>query len=85
MKGQFDRWVGGGATHTTRGGWWGSAAPGDTRGATAIPRTAMPFLNSLILGTTWHYDSSDTGGMGFHRVSEPETRREDFIYHTRPP
>ena len=82
MKRQFDRWVNGGATHLTRGAWWGSAAPGNPHGATAIPRTAMPYLHSLIEGTTWRYTTSDTSGMGFHRRSDD---REDFIYHTLPP
>src|SRR5579859_1469849 len=74
MGKQFAAWDG---TLTTRGAWWGSAAPGDRTGAKDVPSTAIIELQRKVAGSGWRFSNSFSGGLSFHKTRGAV----DFIYH----
>jgi hypothetical protein len=74
MGKQFNDWDG---TLTSRGAWWGSAAPGSTAGAKDVPSTVILELQRKVAGSGWHFTNSFSGGLSFHKTRGTV----DFIYH----
>ncbi|MBW4890323.1 DUF4157 domain-containing protein [Mucilaginibacter sp. HMF5004] len=78
IQAQFTAWDG---TLRNRGAWWGSAAPGDVRGAIDIPPAALPGITALARAGGYNVAPSFSGGIGFHR----RQGGIDFIYHAQRP
>jgi len=74
MGKQFNDWDG---TLTSRGAWWGSAAPGSTAGAKDVPSTVILELQRKVAGSGWNFTNSFSGGLSFHKTRGTV----DFIYH----
>ena len=75
MNQQYTMWNG---TITTRGAWWGSAAPGDRTGSRNVPHEVSKKLQGIVEGS-WRFQDSREGGTSFHRTHP--TSQIDFIYH----
>ncbi|MDC3958168.1 hypothetical protein [Polyangium jinanense] len=80
MNTQFATWDG---TSKNRGAWWGSPAPGDTTGATAVPHEVIEYLKFWAPSKGWQFSSSDSGGVSFKRWRDGNSTA--FIYHMLPP
>lgn len=83
MRRQYELWKKGGCRTQNRGAWWGSARPGVTAGAKAVPSGEVKAITALAQAGHWEFKNSFSGDLSWHKKS-PDGKT-DFIYHTKTP
>lgn len=78
VSAQFKKWNG---TLATRGAWWGSDGPGQTKNAKKIPDDIVKLLSRLLAEKGFRFEPSLSGGVSWHK----DRGGVDFIYHSLPP